>query len=433
MRSRSYLVAAALPLAASLKIRQLQNARFYGPRHCVSVSRNPESGTCVLSTHCEGVNLDTVEFAFTCKKPGVLQKHSFGRGGFDPVETFDTSVACDTCGLPPEVAASLRSAAAAAGGAAAGVELEKPTKVDPARAARPPAQQPQPQLVSIKRKTVTDPVVAQVAPVSVNQAVLSSRLPVPAKTAHVISLPDLENRSVDRVTMDKEEEKVSYGPSNCIQTWLMPDTSTTGSSTGSAEVVETADGGQAALVPDGEKGVCIIKTDCGGVDTAAFEAYPVGVIAADKSGTPVRHLFGTNSFDKLEEFNTLIRASACYGLDETSEAVTLEGEVKVLSKQLAEVEAKVDGMSATQASTTAQLMEEDRQIKLFENKRRQEQDEVDRLRREHEDDRRAEEEQEEEEQRAEEERRMDEDRRIDEERREEGDRLPSEWGGEDRP
>eukprot|EP00392_Amoebophrya_sp_AT5.2_P013897 g14029.t1 len=428
MRSRSYLVAAALPLAASLKIRQLQNARFYGPRHCVSVSRNPESGTCVLSTHCEGVNLDTVEFAFTCKKPGVLQKHSFGRGGFDPVETFDTSVACDTCGLPPEVAASLRSAAAAAGGAAAGVELEKPTKVDPARAARPPAQQPQPQLVSIKRKTVTDPVVAQVAPVSVNQAVLSSRLPVPAKTAHVISLPDLENRSVDRVTMDKEEEKVSYGPSNCIQTWLMPDTSTTGSSTGSAEVVETADGGQAALVPDGEKGVCIIKTDCGGVDTAAFEAYPVGpdeqharnaaknrlFTPLNKSGTPVRHLFGTNSFDKLEEFNTLIRASACYGLDETSEAVTLEGEVK-------------------QASTTAQLMEEDRQIKLFENKRRQEQDEVDRLRREHEDDRRAEEEQEEEEQRAEEERRMDEDRRIDEERREEGDRLPSEWGGEDRP
>ncbi len=87
-----------------------------------------------------------------------------------------------------------------------------------------------------------------------------------------------------------------------------------------------------------------MKTNCAAVDPAAFEAYPVGVIATDKTGTPVRHLFGPNSFDKIEEFNTLIRASACFGLDETSEAVTLEGEVKVLSKQLADLKTQVGSL-----------------------------------------------------------------------------------------
>ncbi len=87
----------------------------YGPAHCVSVSRNPQSGTCVLATHCpENVSLDSVEFAFTCKKPGLLQKHSFGKGGFDSVEEFDTSVACDVCGLPPELNASLKKLSAVA-------------------------------------------------------------------------------------------------------------------------------------------------------------------------------------------------------------------------------------------------------------------------------------------------------------------------------
>lgn len=86
-------------------------AKTWGPKHCVSVSRKSDTGTCVLQTDCGNMNLDDVEFAFTCQRPGILQKHSFGKGGFDSQETFDTSVECDVCGLPSEVGQSLKQSA----------------------------------------------------------------------------------------------------------------------------------------------------------------------------------------------------------------------------------------------------------------------------------------------------------------------------------
>ncbi len=65
---------------------------------------------------------------------------------------------------------------------------------------------------------------------------------------------------------------VSYGPKSCIFTYLKKDTAPKG---------------------DGEAGVCIVRTNCGGkVDPVTFQDYSMGVIAVDKAGTPVRHLFG---------------------------------------------------------------------------------------------------------------------------------------------
>merc|ERR1711904_58718 len=60
-------------------------------------------GSCVLSTNCDGLDLSAFEFAFDCKAPdGVVQRHSFGFGGFDAQEEFDTSVKCSTCSEPQQ-------------------------------------------------------------------------------------------------------------------------------------------------------------------------------------------------------------------------------------------------------------------------------------------------------------------------------------------
>ncbi len=89
---------------AGHKAHSNAKAHTFGPNSCVAVKRNEQTGTCVIETNCaSSVNLDAVEFAFTCQLPTMLQKHSFGKGGFDQVESFDTSVKCDSCGLPAEV------------------------------------------------------------------------------------------------------------------------------------------------------------------------------------------------------------------------------------------------------------------------------------------------------------------------------------------
>merc|ERR1719276_464813 len=111
-QKRAFSLAVVLPVLGALAddTSALSKMLTFGPKHCVSVSRNEKTGTCVLQTRCESLKLDDVEFAFTCKRPGILQKHSFGKGGFDPVEEFDTSVKCDVCGLPSEVGLSLKRA-----------------------------------------------------------------------------------------------------------------------------------------------------------------------------------------------------------------------------------------------------------------------------------------------------------------------------------
>jgi len=68
-----------------------------GPEGCVSLVRSP-MGTCVIRTNCEGVNTEGFEFALDCENgPDDIVRHSFGFGGFDAVEEFDTSIACKHC------------------------------------------------------------------------------------------------------------------------------------------------------------------------------------------------------------------------------------------------------------------------------------------------------------------------------------------------
>merc|ERR1719240_1147238 len=69
-------------------------------KNCVALNLSSE-GTCVIQTNCDGVDLESFEFAFDCAMANdKVQRHSFGFGGFDAQEEFDTSVKCTTCNPP---------------------------------------------------------------------------------------------------------------------------------------------------------------------------------------------------------------------------------------------------------------------------------------------------------------------------------------------
>merc|ERR1719199_1574197 len=71
----------------------------FGPHNCVRVSRSA-AGSCVITTDCEGVDISQTEFAFDChgqSMSGDVVRHSFGVGGFEASEEFDTEVKCGRC------------------------------------------------------------------------------------------------------------------------------------------------------------------------------------------------------------------------------------------------------------------------------------------------------------------------------------------------
>jgi len=80
-----------------------EGTQWMGPSKCVSLTRSSE-GSCVFTTRCHGVGvdaLDTFEFALDCwNLPGEVVRHTFGYGGFDAEEEFDTQVSCQRCKVP---------------------------------------------------------------------------------------------------------------------------------------------------------------------------------------------------------------------------------------------------------------------------------------------------------------------------------------------
>merc|ERR1719487_2730659 len=75
-------------------------AEHYGPQNCVSIARTAK-GSCALKTECKGVDTSNFEFAFSCQsRDGSFTRHSFGLGGFDDEEEYDTEVKCLSCQAP---------------------------------------------------------------------------------------------------------------------------------------------------------------------------------------------------------------------------------------------------------------------------------------------------------------------------------------------
>merc|ERR1711904_352487 len=72
----------------------------WGPQNCAEIFRSAETGTCVIKTNCNGIDISMFEFVFDCETSQDIQRHTFGRGGFDDVDDFDTNVKCVKC-IPP--------------------------------------------------------------------------------------------------------------------------------------------------------------------------------------------------------------------------------------------------------------------------------------------------------------------------------------------
>jgi len=120
-----------VPMAACFMAQATADAN-YGPHNCVSISRSPQ-GTCVFKTQCTGIDTSKFDFSFSCAdSEGGFALHSFGLGGFDDMEEYDTEVKCASCGAPlPVVTAPARANLAVS----AGVSME-PTKKEEFRVAK---------------------------------------------------------------------------------------------------------------------------------------------------------------------------------------------------------------------------------------------------------------------------------------------------------
>lgn len=258
----------------------------FGPKNCVRLTRS-HAGSCVISTNCEGVDTSNTEFAFDCigqNGKGDVVRHSFGVGGFEAAEEFDSEVKCGRC-------------------ATVSHENEFPIKAPVVRK------------VEAVLKPVAQPV--QKAAAAVAQAVPAPK-PEPKHEEVVPGAVSLKSKTNAAAWPFSSGEKpkgdskaVKYGPNGCVSTWR------------SAE------------------GHCIMQTKCNKDD---MESYEFGLVCVNK-GSPVKHLFGKDSFDPKETFDTLIKCEKCLGLEDIPDTVAIAGEVASMAKDVKNIEEVMKNIS----------------------------------------------------------------------------------------
>lgn len=281
---------------------------FFGPGRCVSVTRSTE-GSCVLATNCEGRDLSKFEFAFDCSLPGGgLERHSFGLGGFDAVEEFDTDVHCDLCGAPGVEAQTTPSPRRTTFGKVPAGKPRLPAKQSPGGHAAP-----------VHALAMPTPTLAPKHQIHAMQ----SRSAQPAESP---GLFDDEQPGwytpppgPDGGTSD---EVVKYGPDGCVSTYRSPE------------------------------GHCVVATKCAEADISDYE---FGLVCVDKVGRPVRHLFGKGSFDPEEVFDTVIPCDQCLGLEDIPDSLMLNNEVIGLSKEIKELKGMMGNITGSVARLNAEV------------------------------------------------------------------------------
>merc|ERR1719201_70235 len=102
-------------------------------------------------------------------------------------------------------------------------------------------------------------------------------------------------------SVDLGSDVVRYGPNDCVSTYKS------------------------------KEGHCIMQTNCKKADIANYE---FGLVCVDKTGSPVRHLFGKDSFDAEETFDTLVKCDQCLGLEDIPDSIALNGEVAGMAKDI---------------------------------------------------------------------------------------------------
>jgi hypothetical protein len=99
-------------------------------------------------------------------------------------------------------------------------------------------------------------------------------------------------------------------------------------------------GGCVAVYKDDKAGTCWMQTRCQGQN---ISDYDFGMNCADADGQITKHMFGKNSFDAEETFNTLVTCDTCLALDQEPAKGVSDLAITVLSleKELDSIKADV--------------------------------------------------------------------------------------------
>lgn len=270
--------AGAILIASALALYIAPATAGFGPDGCVSVETSAK-GTCVMRTDCGPRDLSQVEFAIDCEaaEGGTWIRHSFGRGGFEPKEDFDTEIQCKTCAEPMSEAAQAN---------------------DPAAPSTPQQLPPQPAPAEPRAAPTREQAPAAIQALASHSQAASQRSAAQSKSTWFFN--------------SEESLPVYYGPSDCVSTFK------------------------------GMEGTCVLKTDCAAED---IQDYMFGLVCVSKNGIPIRHLFGKNSFDPKETFDTLIACEQCLGLSEIPREIMINGQIHLLSSEVTKLEAVLGNLT----------------------------------------------------------------------------------------
>jgi hypothetical protein len=289
----------------------------WGPKKCAELLHS-DAGTCVIRTHCDGVDLSKFEFAFDCASSGEIQRHSFGIGGFDDDDGFDTNVKCTTC-LPPDAVED-------------GEETPKPHhthheigvgSLTPARAA-PEHHIHQEVAVSKMPSAASFHAAVQKSPHSHHEVVVVG---VKLSAAGEDEVKGKEDKTTKEEPPPPPADTSSYGPGNCVSTWRNETT-----------------------------GTCIMQTSCDGQKTADHMFGLICKNEAKGKDSLVRHVFGRDSFNATETFDTLIPCQKCLSMGYVKEDwdTVPKSPLAIAIKNLAGAVSKVkDGITSVKTDVAA--------------------------------------------------------------------------------
>jgi len=281
MRSRWLLVCVALSSAISAERQDGRNADG-------TVQFGPkgcvslsksEGGTCVLTTKCSGVDTSAFEFAFLC----VDDK------GTEVKHTFGDGGFLDAEEYDTEVACATCAAPD-------GVEVVQKAKTKQ-RTSKVVSKAEEPK--AEKAKEAKEPAKA------------SSSAEPPADVAASHALLSKFAASQGGAASGVPPAHASfYGPGGCVAAYRSGD------------------------------GTCVMQTRCGGQN---ITEYDFGLSCVDSEGETTQHLFGKNSFDPEETFDTLVKCTQCLGLEEKAAAPLkdLATHVQVLQAEMKAIQDSV--------------------------------------------------------------------------------------------
>eukprot|EP00416_Gambierdiscus_australes_P030836 CAMPEP_0171087914 /NCGR_PEP_ID=MMETSP0766_2-20121228/20450_1 /TAXON_ID=439317 /ORGANISM="Gambierdiscus australes, Strain CAWD 149" /LENGTH=112 /DNA_ID=CAMNT_0011545651 /DNA_START=29 /DNA_END=364 /DNA_ORIENTATION=+ len=94
-----------------------------------------------------------------------------------------------------------------------------------------------------------------------------------------------------------------------------------------------------------------METHC---SAEAIQNYSFGLVCVDKVGVPVRHVFGKNSFDPVESFDTLIACHQCLGLEDIPDSVAMNSQVLALTREIHGLESTLHALARDVSRLDAQ-------------------------------------------------------------------------------